>query len=187
MPPYELFEAEQRGELILGGCDISDLSPTRACASCKYQFRSGRLAFLLMSDDFDHFEFSIGGFFGTGHRLLIEKQTDGYLMRYGRSSPYPVFSELDNEILDGTDDRAFIKRHLDKSEWEKIAQKLDHCEIIEWKRKNNDNDILDGTQWGIEIKAKGLRKISIYGSNAYPPYWSNFINLLKREVDPSIG
>ena len=37
-PSHELFEKADRGEVILGGCCISDLSPDWQCVSCGHQF-----------------------------------------------------------------------------------------------------------------------------------------------------
>jgi hypothetical protein len=34
MPAYEAFEAEQRGELVLGGCCVSAGDPTHHCLRC---------------------------------------------------------------------------------------------------------------------------------------------------------
>ena len=131
-PSHELFEAAQRGEVALGGCCIDiDGSPMRACNSCGYQFRSGKLASLLLSVDFKSFEFNIGGFFGTNHRLLIEPEAGGHLLRYARNELYPNFDEMDTSDLEGTDGRAYIRRLLSPVEWLKFAEKLDRCEIIE--------------------------------------------------------
>ncbi len=187
-PSYGMHEAERSEEAVLLGCLIEPgAPPTRACLGCKHQFRSGRLASLLQSDDFIHFEFSIGGYFGISHRMLIQSEKSGCLLKYGRNTPYPVFDELKKEDFEESPGTAYFEKPLSKSEWLRLAQKLDRCEIIEWKRKFYDKNIIDGTQWSIEIKIKGIRKIAICGSNAYPPTWNNFMNLLRREVDPSIS
>ena len=34
LPGREAFEAEQRGELVLGGCVIEEGGPTRQCVEC---------------------------------------------------------------------------------------------------------------------------------------------------------
>ena len=35
-PGFDMFEAEQRGELLLGGCVIEPDSPTWACRACRH-------------------------------------------------------------------------------------------------------------------------------------------------------
>lgn len=38
-PPLELREAEERGEIALGGCCISDNDPERRCLKCGHEWR----------------------------------------------------------------------------------------------------------------------------------------------------
>ena len=38
MPSSELFEAEERGEVMLGGCCVSDNDPKYHCKNCDINF-----------------------------------------------------------------------------------------------------------------------------------------------------
>ena len=38
LPAYELFEAAERGEVALGGCEITDEPARRQCVGCGLQF-----------------------------------------------------------------------------------------------------------------------------------------------------
>lgn len=38
MPARASFEAAKRGELVLGGCVVSDGAPTRACPDCGHRW-----------------------------------------------------------------------------------------------------------------------------------------------------
>ena len=38
MPGPELFEASERGEVILGGCCIGDEDPEYRCKKCKFDY-----------------------------------------------------------------------------------------------------------------------------------------------------
>ena len=38
-PTQEAFEAAERGEFVLGGCCINELSPDWECLGCGHQFR----------------------------------------------------------------------------------------------------------------------------------------------------
>ena len=38
MPSNELFEQAERGEVVLGGCTISDTMPEWACTKCDTTF-----------------------------------------------------------------------------------------------------------------------------------------------------
>jgi hypothetical protein len=49
---------------------------------------------------------------------------------------------------------------------------------LNWKNRYVDLDILDGTQWNIEIEqASKTRKIN--GDNSFPKEWDKFCNLMK--------
>lgn len=37
MPSYELFEAAERGEVILGGCVLGEVDPTHGCTRCRWE------------------------------------------------------------------------------------------------------------------------------------------------------
>lgn len=43
MPTYEAFELAERGELILGGCEIWPGQPDYGCLDCKFQWSKGSL------------------------------------------------------------------------------------------------------------------------------------------------
>jgi hypothetical protein len=38
MPTYEAFEMAERGELLLGGCEVCDGQPDYGCLDCKFQW-----------------------------------------------------------------------------------------------------------------------------------------------------
>jgi hypothetical protein len=70
------------------------------------------------------------------------------------------------------------KQELSIEEWNKLINKIyNKIFLLSWKKKYNNSDILDGEQWGLEIKLEGKRQLNYYGSNAYPVYWRELINL----------
>ena len=38
----DVFEGAERGELVLGGCIVSDVNPTDACLTCGHEWRAQR-------------------------------------------------------------------------------------------------------------------------------------------------
>ena len=52
--------------------------------------------------------------------------------------------------------------------------------LHEWKKNYNDPNVLDGEQWGIELKLAGGRVRKYGGSSAFPPYWAE----LKKTFRP---
>ena len=105
----------------------------------------------------DKIIFSIGGYF------------DGY--------------ETRTVLLDGEQLRMTITHSL-HSKVREIALSLTKTEFLNrlrelhiegWKSKYIDPDILDGTQWELEIYfSDGYKPVTIVGSNAYP---TNFAEL----------
>lgn len=51
--------------------------------------------------------------------------------------------------------------------------------LMYWKKSYNDPYILDGEQWGLEIKLDGNKVRNYYGSNAYPIYWRELLKLFR--------
>ena len=56
----------------------------------------------------------------------------------------------------------------------RIAEKLGLTDktLHEWKKNYVDPYVLDGTQWSLELGLTGNRKRNYFGSNDYPPYWT---------------
>lgn len=53
--------------------------------------------------------------------------------------------------------------------WISFRHFLDHLNAWKWKPNYSNQDILDGTQWSLEIEY-GDAKISCSGSNSYPAF-----------------
>ena len=62
----------------------------------------------------------------------------------------------------------------------KLVNKLyNELYLHEWKKNYNDPNVLDGTQWELEIKLDGRRKSTYSGSNDYPSYWKELIEMFR--------
>lgn len=91
-PTYETYLASEQGELILGRCCFSDISPTKHCKSCGQDFGSKDIFdFLEMTS----FEFSIGGYFGISHFIYIDGKRKNKLIRYAKT-PSGMYIDLRN-------------------------------------------------------------------------------------------
>ena len=67
-------------------------------------------------------------------------------------------------------------KEIDK-EW--FLKELQGLHLGEWRRRY-DSDILDGTQWNLEIYfSNGHKTIKFYGSNAYPYNFDRVLDLFK--------
>ena len=103
--------------------------------------------------------FSIGGFSGDYERIIW--QNDKLYHFFERS-----FLEEDFTIPSTTD-------------WEEFWQTVDALKVWSWKKDYYNEDIKDGTQWGLRIKKQGKRGRKIFGSNAYPEPKGTFNSFIK--------
>ena len=72
-----------------------------------------------------------------------------------------------------------------QEEWDIFLKALNTHNVWNWEEYYMNPDILDGTQWSLEIKAGSL-KVKSGGSNEYPPEFDGLIqaihDLLKVRV-----
>ena len=101
---------------------------------------------------FDYFFFSIGGYF-DGYNVLIMQNDHFEIIKggYNHLNKYPEpTTELDQNL----------KREL-------IAV-LNEIQVTKWE-KTYDSEVLDGTQWELEIKYNDRKTNKlVFGSNEYP-------------------
>ena len=93
-------------------------------------------------------------------------------------------------LLDGENLHMTVTHSLHPEERE-IALSLTKTEFLNclrelhiegWKSKYIDPDILDGTQWELEIYfSDGYKPVKIAGSNAYPDYFADLEKLFGIE------
>lgn len=109
--------------------------------------------------------FKIGGFFDGSDEVR--------LWIYKHSAKYEILSMNFNHI--GDFDRYENKR-LPVKDTDRIA-KWDTLAVDSW-RDEYLQDACDGTQWQLTYREDGKKTRRIYGSNAYPPNWKQFIEWL---------
>lgn len=107
---------------------------------------------------------------------------DFYLGGYGRDHSYRLI--LDNAVLRISDyvglpmpEHEMIVSVDNNKAWKELVGFLESCD---WK-KRYDSGVLDGTQWELKAKGKGI-KVNSYGSNAYPIDFEVFLALLNSVV-----
>ena len=155
----ELEEQLNRGDVVLGGCCITDCDPVYHCNKCKKDFGAPTAE---LEAEATSFYFSIGGFFGENHIIMVLKMEDGAIVHYTAGSGY-----LPEEPT--------AKEQLSPEEWKAFIHRIFHCYITDWKKRYVDPHIVDGTQWELEIHFMKRKPLKIYGSNKYPVHWDKFI------------
>jgi len=111
------------------------------------------------------FEFSLGGYFNS-HNYIVRLEGDALCVS---DSPYPMPVELEKRIdVTANEDWAALLTFLKQCHWQKTY----------------DSHALDGTQWELRVKGKGCN-LKVYGSNAYPENFDDFLQLLNKLISPA--
>jgi hypothetical protein len=108
---------------------------------------------------------SIGGFFGTSYTVEIDIMT-GKIM--WNTSEGEIFYSESKLIL-----------QIDSESTKEFVEAIRKCCVLNWEEKYVDLDILDGTQWNLNIELDNMN-IKKSGSNAYPKEWEEFCNIIQR-------
>ena len=129
----------------------------------------------------------IGGYFGPSHYIYIDGKSKDKLIKYGYSPNGMIVNlkEKNDEAFLSVGNFKVIKPT--EEDWNNFIDALSECDVDNWNDNYNDSDILDGTQWEIEIKMQERNSIYKQGSNVYPPKWLAFIKVLQKHIDMRIG
>lgn len=92
---------------------------------------------------------------------------------------------IDNKLQYRTDEsRASVVPSA--SDWETFWGSLDKIWVWSWQASYDDPDILDGTQWALDI-SDGSRSVRCTGSNRYPRSFQKFLKAVGALVGQPFG
>ena len=161
----------QENKIVLGGCEIEEGKnlPMRKCNTCGKNFGFVPLLRNRKTNELDEIpdiitslSFSVGGYFEGFTTIIISKTQKGALVRVEKT-----FSE----------ELSPKEYQISRRKWQGILNKLYYrIYLNEWK-KRYDSDILDGTQWELEISMTNRRTRFYSGNNNYPPYWKELCKI----------
>ncbi len=101
----------------------------------------------------DYFRFSIGGYHSGRAEIIIE---DGFFSAQ-------EFDYIFSEKKDSLGNLLSVEDEL------KLIKTLNTINTKSWKSKYINNDMMDGTDWELEMRINKIEKqYSFYGSNEYP-------------------
>ena len=183
MPAFsdEIKEKLDCGKIHLGGCcvmgsetedgEMIQTDPRRYCNHCRKEFAKpaywqdkDKIAYY--PDMVEALESEVGGYFEGTTRTTIRKNPKGALVHVDYYNGIPDIPPADRQIT-----------HL---RWMRLVNRLfNELYVHEWNKKYIDPHVLDGTQWSLEISLSGRRKRTVYGSNAFPPYWRELMSLFR--------
>jgi hypothetical protein len=179
MPAFtkKLEEELEVGHVVLGGCMITESDPKYHCNNCKNDFGGPPIKINKGGSLFDYaietrnINFYVGGFFGGYINFAFVKSETGYYYEIKHSLAVDEYNSENNRTG---------KQELSFEEWSKLINKIyNKIFLLSWSKKYNNSDILDGEQWGLEIQLTGKRQLNYHGSNAYPVYWRELINIFR--------
>lgn len=126
-----------------------------------------------------------GGFMAKSDFIYIDFKKEPKLIKYAHTMGMKVdLRRSKKHIMESLDapDEIYKEIILSEKEYEKFIRDLSRCMINYWKKSYCDLDILDGIQWEMEFTFKDRRKRSIWGSNAFPPYWDKFWKIMEKYI-----
>ncbi|MGM8213423.1 hypothetical protein ACLIBH_11665 [Virgibacillus sp. W0430] len=158
-PTVEAFKEQEEGKIKLGGCMISEESPQYHCNECETEWTVDE-AIDAAYNEIVGLRASVGGFFGGYYDVTIHFQAKLLVWKYSLESE-PIEKELSE---------ASIKHFIDR---------LKRLELLNWKSRYEDPNVLDGTQWKVEI-IREKRNLRRSGSNKFPDEWKSFCALIQE-------
>ena len=186
MPAFDknMEEKINSGKLRLGGCciyGVSDgkggminLTPYRYCNKCHKEF--DRPAVLVANDKKSAEEYCdivTGIRFSVNDYLLHSGFTEIEFKANQKGAKVSVFQIP-------CDKGSIPDRQITALRWMRLVNQL-YTELYleDWKKKYEDHSVLDGERWSLEIMFTNRRKRTYWGSNAYPPYWTELKALFR--------
>ncbi|SMP64288.1 hypothetical protein [Anoxynatronum buryatiense] len=160
-PTVELAEEAEKGKVVLGGCCVMEDDPEFHCQNCNYQWN--RLeAEEAAYGEITGFKASVGGYFDGFTQVHIDFAARQIIRTHSLDDPEAVFSK-----------RLAVKT------LKNLPGQLKDMDLLNWKRRYENSQVLDGTQWQVEIQRQGriLRKS---GSNGFPDKWDDFCRLIQK-------
>ncbi len=175
----EMVKAIEEKKIILGGCCISEDDPKAHCNACGKKFgkppyvkrrkgQDGEEPREQIPDVLRGISFYEGGYFSGIDLLEITSEGEQYIAKYSHFDGYPEQAIQYISTITNT-------------EWERLKKSLfERLYIHEWKRRYDNPDIMDGTQWELTLHLTEGREITTSGSNEFPPLYKGLVRKFKK-------
>ena len=160
-PTAGLAEEAEKGKVHLGGCCVTEGDPEYRCQQCNHQWNRLEAEAVAYSE-ITGLTASVGGYFDGFSQVHIDFAARQVTWTHSLDDPEAVVSKkLTTKALD------------------KLPDQLRNLDLLNWKRRYEDRQVLDGTQWQVEILRLG-RNLRKSGSNHYPVQWDAFCRLMQK-------
>lgn len=157
-PTADAFKEQEEGKIKLGGCVISEDSPQYHCNKCGEKWTAEE-AIDAAYNEIIGLRASVGGYFEGYYDVTIHFQDKKLTWKYS---------------LDGDS----LEKELSDKDITKFISGLKIVDLLNWKRRYEEPDVLDGTQWEVEI-IREKRNLKRSGSNKFPAEWEFFCVLIR--------
>ncbi len=83
----------------------------------------------------------------------------------------------ENSIMDYLIDGRVLYQN---KKWSELLTELKELHIDDWDQEYNDSDVMDGTQWSLDIEfSDDSEGIHIWGSNMFPNNFGDFLKVIE--------
>lgn len=183
---HPLFDGKAKKKIADGkwahsGCCIAadeingksaDIMPARICNDCRKKFASAPILMTPGKNTAEDYRdivtairFSVGGFLEGTAEVKIRRNRNCALVTVNR---FPGEEETE-------------EKQITRGEWQEIVNTLyGRFYLHEWKKEYVDSQVMDGTQWELDIYLSGRRVRQYYGINDYPPYWPELMKMFQK-------
>jgi hypothetical protein len=161
MPTHEAFQKAEAGEIKLGGCCVIVGGPEYYCKDCENQWNKEQ-AVNAEYAKIKGLKASVGGYFGGYYNVEVN------LTNLQASWSHWVGEEEET-----------IQKSIKSATAKKFIEELKMLNLINWKAKYIEPDVLDGTHWSVEI-IRDDRNLKKYGDNQFPNEWDKFCKFIKK-------
>ena len=87
---------------------------------------------------------------------------------------------VDREFYNGLSDDGIVP--YEGKTWTELLEDLESVSIDDWDEEYDDLDVLDGTQWSLDIEYNdGTESRHYWGSNKYPKNFDDFLEIIEME------
>jgi len=76
---------------------------------------------------------------------------------------------------------------LSKIKIANFLKTLNTIKITEWKERYSNPEIMDGTNWSVEININNNKKLISSGDNAFPGQWKTFCKSIQELLGKDFG
>ena len=140
-------------------------------------------AYAQNSTAIDFFYFQTGGFSEGRTALCINGTTGEAISVWSQSFPEDMTQEKLEDFIKEEKDYVKVKRAtLTQKQLKAFEKELLSCKVTTWNSKYINKDIMDGTEWKLQIIFKDKTQLKSVGINKFPKQWEQFKKAVTKHI-----